>query len=81
MNKNSKIAGKINQIGNEVFEKLKDLQIPPYPKYYHDTFMDILVDSNDSEIIDMSKKYKYLFLDDEIDQNLKEGCLKITKDS
>ncbi|MCF6174002.1 MAG: GGDEF domain-containing protein [Campylobacteraceae bacterium] len=81
MNKNGKMANKINKIGNETFEKLKDLQIPLYPKYYHDTFMDILVDSNDAEVLDLSKKYKYLFLDDGIDQSLKESCLKITKDS
>ncbi len=81
MNKNVEMAKKISKIGSEAFQKLENLQIPPYPKYYHDTFMDILVDSNDSEMVDLSKKYKYLFSDEETDLNLKDSCFKITKDS
>jgi len=81
MNKNKEIAGKIAEIGNETFDKLKTLQVPPYPKYYHDTFMDILSDPKNSEIFDLSKKYNYLFSQEENNLRLKETCFNITKES
>ena len=81
MNKNKEMAKKISTIGDEAFEKLKSLQIPPYPKYYHNTFMDILIESNDTDIVDLSEKYKYLFSNEDTDLILKESCFHITKES
>ena len=81
MNKNEQIAGKIEKIGNETFAKLKNLQIPPYPKYYHDTFMDILTDSSNKDILELSKKYNYLFSINDVDPILQDSCFHITKES
>lgn len=55
------INKKISQIGEETFDKLKELDIAPYPKYYLDTFMDILAINNDAQLSDMSEKYSSLF--------------------
>jgi len=81
MNKNKEVAEKIVKIGNETFNKLETLQVPPYPKYYHDTFMDILSDPQNSDILDLSKKYNYLFSQEETNLRLKESCFDITKQS
>jgi len=61
MARNNNISEKISAIGKNSFEKLKNLNIPLYPKYYGDTFMDELSKTNDSTLIDLSKKYSYLF--------------------
>ena len=81
MNKNEQIAGKIGEIGSQTFRKLKNLQIPPYPKYYHDTFMDILTDPKNKEVFDLSKKYNYLFSSSEINPSVEDSCFHITKES
>ncbi len=81
MNKNNEISGKIFELGNETLEKLQNLQIPPYPKYYYETFMDLILDSKNKDVFDISKKYKYLFSIDDIDSGMKETCLGITKES
>ncbi len=81
MNKNEQISSKIEEIGSETFKKLKKLQIPPYPKYYHDTFMDILTYSTNKDILDLSKKYNYLFSTNDMDPNMQDGCFHITKES
>jgi len=81
MNKNEQIAGKIEEIGNETFKKLVNLQIPPYPKYYHDTFMDILSDPNNKDVLELSKKYNYLFSASEINPSVEDSCFHITKES
>ncbi|MDD3323730.1 MAG: GGDEF domain-containing protein [Sulfurospirillaceae bacterium] len=61
MNQNNTIAQTIYELGKESFSKLETLSIPPYPKYYYDTFMEFLNDSSDPELIDLSKKHSYLF--------------------
>lgn len=81
MNKNEHIAQKIENIGNETFKKLVNLQIPPYPKYYHDTFMDILCDPDNKDILELSKKYNYLFASNEINPSVEDSCFHITKES
>lgn len=78
---NNNITEKIFKIGNETFSKLEDLQIPPYPKYYHDTFLDILSNSRDNDVLNLSKKYNYLFSQDETNFHVKEACFNITKQS
>ncbi len=81
MNKNEQVAKKISQIGDETFEKLKNLQVPPYPKYYHDTFMDIITQPDNKDVLDLSKKYNYLFSTNETDPVLQDSCFHITKES
>lgn len=61
MTKNNSIIEEITNIGENSFSKLKELSIPPYPKYYYDTFMDELSHTNNPLLIDLSKKYSYLF--------------------
>ncbi len=78
---NNNITEKIFKIGNETFSKLEDLQIPPYPKYYHDTFMDILAYPQNDDVLNLSKKYNYLFSQDETSFHVKEACFNITKKS
>ncbi len=81
MNKNEFTAKRIEKIGDETFKKLKSLQIPPYPKYYHDTFMDLLTDPSNEDALDLSKKYNYLFSGNDIDPILQDSCFHITKES
>ena len=81
MNKNEQIAEKIEEIGNKTFKKLVKLQIPPYPKYYHDTFMDILSDPDNKDILELSKKYNYLFSTNTNDASVEDKCFHITKES
>lgn len=61
MTKNNNITEEITSIGETSFSKLKELNIPPYPKYYYDTFMDELSSTSNPLLIDLSKKYSYLF--------------------
>ena len=42
MNNGNHIAEMVFQLAEETFTKLKDLNIPPYPKYYHDTFVETM---------------------------------------
>jgi diguanylate cyclase (GGDEF)-like protein len=55
------ISEKVNNIGESTFAKLKELAIPLYPKYYHETFMDILGEEEDPSLIDLTKKHPNLF--------------------
>ncbi len=81
MDKNKQIAEEILRIGDETFEKLKTLKIPPYPKYYHDTFLDILQEPKNSDIFNLSRRYKYLFTNEDLDPVLKEACFDFAKES
>lgn len=55
------ISEKINAIGESTFAKLKELSIPLYPKYYHDTFLDTLGEQDDPSLIDLTKRFPTLF--------------------
>ncbi len=81
MTKNSKIVNQINTIGESSFLKLKELNIPPYPKYYYDTFMDELAHSNNPTLIDLSKKYSYLFSTNETENSVDQVSFDLAKSS
>ena len=81
MSKQITITDAICQIGDETFEKLKTLSVPPYPKYYYETFMDTLYKTEDSEMIELSKKFGYLFKLGESSDSLVESSLGIAKES
>ncbi len=81
MTKNSKIVNQINMIGESSFSKLKELSIPPYPKYYYDTFMDQLAHSNNPVLIDLSKKYSYLFSTNETENSINQVSFDLAKSS
>ena len=81
MKKNDTLIDSVNEIGLKTYEKLKALSVPPYPKYYHDTFMDFLYASDNPEMIDLSKKYSYLFNIGEDNSVMMDNSLSIAKES
>lgn len=80
MKKNNNVIEEIMNIGEHSFSKLKELHIPPYPKYYYDTFMDELSQRNNPLLIDLSKKYSYLFSAEE-ETTLNDMSLDLAKSS
>jgi len=72
MNKQTTVSDTICRIGDETFDKLKSLSVPPYPKNYHEIFMETLHRGEDSKAIKLSKKFGYLFTMSE-EQILKEA--------
>jgi diguanylate cyclase (GGDEF)-like protein len=81
MTKNTNIVEQITNIGESSFTKLKELSIPPYPKYYYDTFMDELAQTNDPALIDLSKKYSYLFSATESENSINNISFELAKSS
>jgi len=81
MNKQANVTETICQIGDESFEKLKSLSVPPYPKYYYETFMDTLYNSENNEVIELSKKFGYLFHLGENSETLVENSIILAKES
>ncbi|NLC28346.1 MAG: GGDEF domain-containing protein [Campylobacteraceae bacterium] len=81
MKKNMSTIDTVYRIGDEAFKKLKSLSVPPYPKYYYETFMDLLHESENSEIVELSKKYSYLFTLEGNTQELVENSVSIAKES
>ena len=81
MTKNNNIVEQITTIGESSFTKLKELSIPPYPKYYYDTFMDELAHANDPTLIDLSKKYSYLFSTNEAEDSISQVSFELAKSS
>lgn len=79
MNNGNHISEMVFQLGEETFHKLKDLNIPPYPKYYHDTFVEMLQKNGDAELIDLSKKHSYLFSNAGQEELISETCFGLVK--
>jgi diguanylate cyclase (GGDEF)-like protein len=79
MNNGHHISETIFRLGEETFEKLKQLNIPPYPKYYHDTFVELIQQSNDEEILDLTKKHGYLFSNAQQEEHVSETCFGLMK--
>jgi len=79
MNNGNHIAEMVFQLAEETFTKLKDLNIPPYPKYYHDTFVETMQKSGDPEILDLSKKHSYLFSNASQEEMVSETCFGLMK--
>jgi len=79
MNNGNNISDIIFQIAHETFEKLNLLNVPPYPKYYHDTFMEILQNNKNPEISDLPKKHNYLFSNASQEEMVSETCFGLVK--
>ncbi|MDD3343168.1 MAG: GGDEF domain-containing protein [Sulfurospirillaceae bacterium] len=79
MNNSQHISEAIFELAQETFEKLKQLNIPPYPKYYHDIFMEQLQSCADSELLDLSKKHGYLFSNTQHEEMISETCFGLVK--
>lgn len=59
----TKIKDEIVNIGESTCKKLQELKIPPYPKYYKDTFIDILESHEDEDLKLLVEKYPQLFFE------------------
>ena len=81
MVENTDIAKQIAAVGESSFSKLQDLNIPPYPKYYFDAFMDQLAQTNNQELISLSKKYSYLFATGEVENSAEDISFELAKSS
>lgn len=79
---NSEIITKemIKTIGKEAFERLSNLNVPPYPKYYHDIFMDFLYSQYNLNSQNINDIYQYLCINSN-DEALNEKCIDITNKS
>lgn len=76
---NNHISEAIFELGEKAFTKLRQLNIPPYPKYYHDTFMESLHNSTNNELLDLSKKHGYLFSNAQHEEMVSETCFGLVK--
>ena len=79
MNNGNHIAEVVLQISEESFQKLKDLNIPPYPKFYHDAFIETLQENGDAEVLDLAKKHSYLFSNAPQEEMVSETCFGLMK--
>ena len=79
MNNTHHISEAVFELANQTLAKLTTLNIPPYPKYYHDTFVEILQKSDDSELLDLSKKHAYLFSNTQHEEIVNESCFGLIK--
>ncbi len=55
------LSKKVSHIAKDALAKLEALNIPPYPKYYHDAFMEVLQQPCNLEIRDSFYEYNDLF--------------------
>ncbi len=79
MNTTHHISEAVFEIAKETIAKLTTLNIPPYPKYYHDTFVEILQTCEDAQLLDLSKKHAYLFSNSQHEEMVNESCFGIIK--
>jgi diguanylate cyclase (GGDEF)-like protein len=79
MTKKATITDQINEIGDSAFKKLKELSIPLYPKYYHDTFIDELSKSDNPSLIGLSKQHSYLFSLGNNEESINEVSFELAK--
>ncbi len=83
--KNIELHKLISEIGESAYQRLKELNVPPYPKYYQDSFKDFLSEKkiNDEDINSLIKKNLYLIepIVDNQDCNMIDHCYDIAKES
>ena len=79
MNHNNHISEVVFELAEKTFEKLKKLNIPPYPKYYHDTFLEVLNQDGDLELLELSKKHNYLFSNSQHEEMVSKTCFGLVK--
>lgn len=80
MNQKVDINQELLLIGERTLKKLAQLDIPPYPKYYCDTFVGIIHEHENPKIINLIQKSPELFCKDE-DAVMLEKSLEIAKKS
>ncbi len=67
------------QLANETFSKLNTLSVPPYPRYYHDTFVDTMKKVGNSEVLEIYKKNAHLFSHSRQEELVHENCFTLVK--
>ncbi len=60
----------ISQTADKAYGRLKEMGIPPYPKYYQEIFMDIINSYEDPDLISYVNKYNFLFEIDRINRSV-----------
>ena len=73
----------IKEVGEEAYKRLQKLDIPPYPKYYQDSFKDFLKDKKDKDVETLLKKNAYLIepINNDKDSYMADSCYHIAKES
>ena len=83
--KNSKFNQFISEVGDSAYKRLKELNIPPYPKYYQDSFKDFLNNKRikDKDINILMQKNLYLIepIKNNQDSKMVDACYSIAKES
>ena len=81
--KNSKLNKYIEEVGRNAFRHLNELNIPPYPKYYQDSFKEFLKKENNKEAEALLEKNSYLVesIVDKKDYKETDSCYHIAKES
>ncbi len=81
--KDTELNDYIKEVGDSVFKHLKELDIPPYPKYYQDSFIEILKAKRDKKIDSLMKKNSYLIesIINIKDHKVVDSCYSIAKES
>ncbi len=81
--KNSELNKYVMGVGNDAFKRLKDLNIPPFPKYYQDSFKEFLKERKNKEIDALMKKNSYLIepITNTKDSKMVDSCYDIAKES
>lgn len=74
------ITEEITKIGGETREAMDALRVLPYPKYYRDTFLDILEKNDNQNILELTKKLPHLFCLDKNDEEV-EKSVDLAKES
>ncbi len=78
---NASVLESVKQLGKTTIEKLDKLKIPPYPKYYSETFIDLLYDSDDEELISFFKDNPRYLQENKSIENLLKNSLFVARDS
>ncbi len=75
------ISESIKDIGKFTVEKLSRFKIPPYPKYYSQTFVDLLYERGNEELVEFFNKNPHYFFYDPRAEDMLQDALFIARDS
>ncbi len=78
---NNELNDFIKNIGKKAFKRLEELNIPPYPKYYQDSFKDFLKDKDKTIVYLEKNSYLIDAIPNNNDNDITDTCYKIAKES
>jgi diguanylate cyclase (GGDEF)-like protein len=76
---NNEFINLIKGISEDIIEDLKNKDIPPYPRYYQEAFLEKLKRLDDPKIKSFTKKYSYLFNSSEEHERHINDCFLLAK--